>query len=134
MNILHTFPNAVTPWGLAQHVSALDVSGCVAVSTASHGGYLVTRKVAQARIPLKILDSLFTASGQYLGEERYAFEEDCDAMVFFAYFPECLEQSRRSEFIEMLGDMLLDDMLSSYNPELRAQYAILSLSIASQEA
>lgn len=68
-----------TPWGLAQHVEQV-APGIRRVSTASHGGYHVSRDLLD-RIP-----------GQFRGGTSYSppgwFEEDSDWLIVALSFPE----------------------------------------------
>ena len=124
-----------TPWGAAQHIEELTTKGCYSVSTASHGGYLIPLDIAESRIPQKVLNELFATPGRYLGDYYYAFEEDCDVVVFLAWFPENVSKERQGNFIFDLRDSYLSSgMLDKYNPDLKMQCDVLCDALACGES
>lgn len=77
----------LTPWGKSQHVDKYEIHGKTIyfVSTASHGGYLVPRSLAE-KMPEKYR-KVGTAFNQFL-----AFEEDCACSAVDLAFPEICNQ------------------------------------------
>jgi len=75
------FNRMPTPWGPSQDTWQL-APGIYAVSTASHGGILIGRKVARARLSLAA-----QAAGEPWGA-WLAFEEDCDWAIPALEIPE----------------------------------------------
>jgi len=85
--------NGISPWGRIEGIDRLFDGQICFVSTASHGGYLVPKELAEQRIPKEILGALFVRDTERLG--FYAFEEDCDAAIAALYFPEILNEPGR---------------------------------------
>ena len=70
-----------TIWGAAQSVENL-CRGVRLVSTARHGGLLVSKDFAKKHIPQSVLDKI------PIKNNYYQFEQDCDLhLVFFFYTP-----------------------------------------------
>jgi hypothetical protein len=70
-----------TPWGPAQ-TSEVIAPGIVFYSTASHGGFHLSAE-QNSRVPLKLRQSTFLQLGM-----KGWYEEDCDAAIVLATFPE----------------------------------------------
>lgn len=75
---------ANSPWGEIQTSTRL-ADGVRWVSTASHGGLMVTRKVAEAQLSAKAI-SAARYGGWYC--DHLCFEEDCEYAVAFYEHPE----------------------------------------------
>lgn len=91
-----------TPWGVTDF-SELVAKGIKFVSTPSHGGYLIDKQVAEGRIPLKVLKSLFVKVSE--NSPYYAFEEDCDAVLVPLFFPEITSPENRELALAMVKGM-----------------------------
>ena len=93
-------PGSPTPWGPAQDVDPV-ADGLAFVSTASHGGFHVSRE------RLRMIDAAFPAHRLEPFENGPWFEEDCRAAYVVATFPElfparALERAR--DMLEWLED------------------------------
>ena len=73
-----------TPWGPAQ-TSEVIAPGITFYSTASHGGFHLSDE-RNARVSLKLRRSTFLQLGM-----KGWYEEDCDASIVLATFPEYAE-------------------------------------------
>ena len=69
-----------TPWGEAQQINTV-ADGITWVSTASHGGFIISAE-RRAAMPKSLREFSTFAGGN-------AYEEDCDAAIVIAAFPEC---------------------------------------------
>lgn len=69
-----------TIWGSAQSVENL-CRGVRLVSTASHGGLLVSKGFAEKHIPQAVLEKI------PFRNNYYQFEEDCDLSLVFFFYP-----------------------------------------------
>lgn len=91
-----------TPWGIAD--SAEDVAeGITFYSTPSHGGYLISAS-RRKQMPKKLRDLKTLVGGNW-------YEEDCDAAIVAAAFPEV--------FGEEVAKRAMETVLY-WNPELAA--------------
>lgn len=70
-----------TPWGPPQDVDII-APGIVSISTAGHGGIWLSPERSK-KIPLKVKRKTFCQNGL-----NGWYEEDCDAQLVSAYFPE----------------------------------------------
>ena len=68
-----------TPWGTAQQIDTI-AEGITWVSTASHGGFIITAE-RRAAMPRSLREFATFAGGN-------AYEEDCDAAIVIAAFPQ----------------------------------------------
>jgi hypothetical protein len=75
-----------TPWGPSQTINKVCL-GIAFVSTASHGGYRVSRALAENNIPKVQLDKGSIFDGRY-----YWFEEDCNWCIVAINFPQYFEE------------------------------------------
>lgn len=71
---------SATPWGVAQHVDVLIPGEFVFASTASHGGYWLSRRLVMA-LPKVCRETPYSHGGW--------FEEDVDAAIPVAFVAEC---------------------------------------------
>jgi hypothetical protein len=69
-----------TPWGTAQQTDII-AEGITWVSTASHGGFIISAE-RRAAMPQSLREFATFAGGN-------AYEEDCDAAIVIAAFPDC---------------------------------------------
>jgi hypothetical protein len=76
-----------TPWGAAQ-TSEVIAPGITFYSTASHGGFHLSDE-RNACVPLRLRQSTFLQLGM-----KGWYEEDCDASIILAPFPEYAERFR----------------------------------------
>lgn len=81
----HTASNVRTPWGMAQDVDVL-ADGIVWASTASHGGFILSRERYDA-MPVALQRMSFT------GDQ--AFEEDCSWCAVVLAFPSLFSDDQR---------------------------------------
>lgn len=70
-----------TPWGTAQEVEII-ADGIVFISTASHGGYWLSPE-RNKKVPRSLREKTFVQNGL-----NGWYEEDCDAEIVRAVFPE----------------------------------------------
>lgn len=75
----------VTPWGYVQQATVI-ADGITLVSTASHGGFWLSRK-RERSMPEPYRSKRRFAGGDW-------FEEDCDAVLVVLAFPEYFQPSQ----------------------------------------
>ena len=112
-----------SPWGKVQWEKKYG-RGITAVSTAGHGGYLISKGVAKKR--------LSAAALKYAAEEwngYYAFEEDCACAVLFLELPEIRKPEWNAEaeesIVRSISRWLPDYLLATGRtpaPEAYADY------------
>lgn len=71
-----------TPWGISQRIDRVGL-GIAFVSTARHGGYRVSKALAEKRIDHALIEKWAIRLGNY-----YYFEEDCAWSVVAMAMPE----------------------------------------------
>ena len=87
-------------WGEAQYVDHL-CRGVRSVSTASHGGIMVSKGFAEKYIPKEIL------SHTPFQQSCYQFEEDCEYSIPLLFKPSLIESMMKAFHPQSEGDDLL---------------------------
>lgn len=82
-----------TPWGKAQDIDTI-AEGITWVSTASHGGFIITAE-RRAAMPKSLREFSTFAGGN-------AYEEDCDAAIVIAAFPEHFSAAQVARAVEAI--------------------------------
>jgi len=82
-----------TPWGNAQQTDTI-ADGITWVSTASHGGFILSAE-RRAAMPKSLREFATFAGGN-------AYEEDCDAAIVIAAFPECFTAAQVARAVEAI--------------------------------
>ena len=93
-----------TPWGPSQHQHQI-ADGIVQVSTASHGGILLSNE-RNTKLRKTFPDFTNWAGGN-------AYEEDCDVSVVILAFPECFDDAAIREAVRSVQSHAL-----SFNEEI----------------
>lgn len=106
-----------TPWGKSQTVKKID-TGIYFVTTAGHGGYMISRKKAEKFLPANCINRGFLGSpyGGY-----YCYEEDCAYAV--------LESFMLSKSIGLYK--YIESLIQEKNMSMNEYYANLQKTIAS---
>ncbi len=87
-----------TPWGVADHVTAIGNEGIVSVSTPSHGGYWVPPHLDV------LIDPLYREWGQRWADEGW-YEEDCCAAAVVVCLPRFFSVDAHKQASAMLSGM-----------------------------
>lgn len=101
-----------TPWGRSDRCDKL-AEGVYRVGTPSHGGYLVSQKVAESGY-------LSQAARLFVGErwaQWYAFEEDCAWVVIAREHPELFSAEDKARNPWYFAEDGLSVVLNRYYPQ-----------------
>ena len=82
-----------TPWGEAQQTDAI-APGITWVSTASHGGFIISAE-RRAAMPRSLREFQTFAGGNN-------YEEDCDAAIIIAAFPQHFTAKQVASAVEAI--------------------------------
>lgn len=116
-----------TIWGTAQSVENI-CRGVRLVSTARHGGLLVSKSFAKKHIPSSVLKKI------PLKNSYYQFEQDCNINLVFFFYPQLAFQAMlvlypeksRGEVIEITKKYLkgTNKAMAKWFPDVLSEYPL----------
>ena len=104
---------ATTIWGATQSVENL-CRGVRLVSTARHGGLLVSKGFAEKHIPQSVLEKI------PFRDNYYQFEEDCNLHLVFFFYPPLAEKAMLSLYPEKPKNERVDITKKYVNGTIKA--------------